>query len=192
MNEPADGQNPDVSGKLGKAKLKVEKIIETVVPPGVELLEPPEVGSNPGRTSKKTSRKQGSDSKAPTDKRTKPDKTDTPATTSTTSSTTAEGRVLPTSDKIAQMSVEWIRQVLPKAVGAVWSETIEVSGYARHILYTPFYSASARQHAEALLAKKEHDHHDHSVQHHYREDEVFKAVNEKQRRLNERYGTKKA
>ncbi|RQS76181.1 hypothetical protein DID96_02620 [Burkholderia sp. Bp8963] len=192
MNEPVDGQNPDVSGKLGKAKLKVEKIIETVVPPGVELLEPPEVGSNPGRTSKKTSRKQGSDSKAPTDKRTKSDKTDRPATTSTTSPTTAEGRVQPTSDKIAQMSVEWIRQALPKAVGAAWSETIEVSGYARHILYTPFYSASARQHAEALLAKKEHDHHDHSVQHHYREDEVFKAVNEKQKRLNERYGTKKA
>ncbi|KWD51642.1 hypothetical protein WL67_01195 [Burkholderia ubonensis] len=57
---------------------------------------------------------------------------------------------------------------------------------------TPFYSKSARQHAEALVTKKEHDHADHSVQHHYREDEVFKAVNEKQKRLNERYGPKPA
>ncbi|MFG7159718.1 hypothetical protein ACGYU5_03720 [Burkholderia pseudomallei] len=193
MNEPPDGQNPDVSGKLGKATMKVEKIIETVVPPPVELLEPPEVGGNTPRVSKKAARKKGSDSKAPTDRRTKSDKTGSATTTSTTpAATDADGRVLPTSDKIAQMGVEWIRLVLPKAVGRPWSDAIVFAGYARHILYTPFYSASARQHAEALLAKKEHDHADHSVQHHYREEEVFKAVNEKQKRLNERYGTKTA
>ncbi|KWF14226.1 hypothetical protein [Burkholderia ubonensis] len=192
MNEPADGETPDVSGRLGKATLKTKKIIETVVPPPVELLDPPEVGGNTRRASKKGSKKKNSDSKSPEDKRTKSDKKNPPTTTTTTPSTTAEGRVLPTSDKVAQMGVEWITQALPDAVGRTWGDTILFSGYARHILYTPFYSKSARQHAEALMTKKEHDHADHSVQHHYREDEVFKAVNEKQKRLNERYGPKPA
>lgn len=83
------------------------------------------------------------------------------------------------------MSTAWIRQNLKAAVGENMMVSVLRGGYARHIVYTPFYLPSAIAHEEALLSGKEHDHGDHNVPmtHHYHDAEVAEAVKRKEARL---------
>lgn len=89
------------------------------------------------------------------------------------------------------MTDEWVNQSLDAAVGPSMANTILLQGYARHILYVPFYLPSAIQHEEALLTGKEHDHPNHEISLHYTESEVAEAAKEKQRRLDAKYGRAK-
>ncbi|WP_231408567.1 hypothetical protein [Ralstonia solanacearum] len=176
-------RKPNVVSKLGEAT----RIVDAVLPRPDELLEPPE--DDDGNTSapsqasgKKSGGKKGGGAKAPVKTSSPPvpkaDKTEP----------SASNKEPPAGDKIAQMTDTWIRQSLPAAVGKSMTETILAEGYARHLLYVPFYLPSAIQHEAALMAGKEHDHPNHDVSLHYRDAEVAEAAKEKQKRLNRKYG----
>lgn len=184
-SKPKSDGKPNVTSRLGMAN----RIADDVLPRAEELLEPPtddDGDSAAAAASKSGGRKGGGGRKGPV-------KTGsaTPASTGTTASTpstTGSGTVAPTGGKIAQMSDSWVKQNLRDAVGREMGEKISEHGYARHILYIPFYLPSAIQHEEALMEGKEHDHDNHHVPLHYTEAEVVKAVNEKQARLNKKFG----
>ncbi|KVU67975.1 hypothetical protein [Burkholderia ubonensis] len=178
-----DGK-PSVVSKLGVAT----RVVDTVLPRPEELLEPPIDDDGAPPAPAKAGGKKGGGRKGPT-------KTGSasPSSSGNTSPAPApgpakSGPVQPTGSKIAQMTDIWVKQNLRDAVGREMGETISEQGYARHILYIPFYLPSAIQHEKALLEGKEHDHDNHHVTLHYHEAEVAEAANEKQKRLNERYG----
>lgn len=175
---------PGVTSKLGEAT----RIVDAVLPRADELLEPPEDDdggvSPPTQSSgKKGGGKRGGGAKSPTKAGSStPSKSEPPATNKDGDKAPQAG------DKIAQMTGTWIRQNLNEAVGKGMARTILEQGYARHILYVPFYLPCAIQHEEALMLGKEHDHPNHDVSVHYTEPEVAKAANEKQQRLDRKYG----
>lgn len=116
---------------------------------------------------------------------------DTPANDGSGTQASSSGSTpasVPTGGKIVQMSDKWVYQNLPAAVGRELAETIRDDGYARHILYVPFYLPSAIEHVAALLEGREHDHGNHHLSLHYTEAEVAKAVEEKQARLDKKFG----
>ena len=87
-----------------------------------------------------------------------------------------------------QMSHVWIALNLRKAVGPVLREDVLREGYSRHLLYTPFYLASAMQHAEAFALGIEdhhdaHTNHEIDIMHRYDEDEIKTAVNIKNSKI---------
>ncbi|MFV8577712.1 hypothetical protein ACNRBH_00680 [Ralstonia pseudosolanacearum] len=172
---------PSVASKLGEAT----RIIDKVLPRADELLEPPEddeggasAPSQPAPGGRKGGSKKGG-------RRQTSGASSSPSASPPASNT---GTVTPAGDKIAQMTDTWVLQSLPAAVGRTMARIIMDKGYARHILYTPFYLPSAIQHEEALMAGKEHDHNNHHVPLHYTEGEVAKAANEKQARLDKKHG----
>ncbi|KVK71658.1 hypothetical protein WJ47_33385 [Burkholderia ubonensis] len=174
---------PGVSGLLGHA-------VDKVLPRPVELLEPPDDEGEAAGNDTSTGKKKGGRRRPPKSGSPAPKAGGRDAGTPPASGTSLpkSGDLAPTGDKIAQMSRGWIRQNLQDAVGPAMARTVEAEGYARHILYVPFYLPSALQHAKALLIGIEHVHPNHNIRFHYREEEVRVAVNEKQQRLNDRYG----
>lgn len=87
-----------------------------------------------------------------------------------------------------QMSHVWIELNMLKAVGQTISEDVLREGYSRHLLYTPFYLASAMQHAEAFALGIEDHHeahinHEIDINHRYVEDEIMMAVNAKNAKI---------
>lgn len=169
-------KNPDgkrnITPKLGTAMSRVKDVVR---PDAEELLEPPAA-----QTASAVSAGSGKPSggKRPPGKQ-------TPAPTDRVGNTTPDGRG---GGVIVQMSDDWIRQNLSSAVGDVLSREIQSSGYARHILYVPFYLPSAVAHETALIQGDEHGHHDHDVPatHHYRDEEVAVAVKRKAMAVNKR------
>ncbi|MBU9199948.1 hypothetical protein KTD31_00845 [Burkholderia multivorans] len=174
---------PNMVPKLGVAT----RIVDTVLPRPDELLEPPldDDGAPPAAPPSQTASggKKGGRKRGPT----RPT-SNTPSPSANQTIPASTGTISPASDKIAQMTDLWVWQNLPAAVGGPMTATIRKAGYARHILYIPFYLPSAVQHEEALLLGKEHDHADHHVPLHYTEADVAKAANEKQARLDKKYG----
>lgn len=181
-------RKPGVVSKLGEAT----RIVDTVLPRPDELLEPPEESDGGASAATQSSGKKGGGNKgggakAPTkagsSTSSKPDRPEPP-----TSSKDGDKKVPPAGDKIAQMTGTWVTQNLGDAVGRAMARTILEQGYARHILYVPFYLPCAIQHEKALMIGEEHDHPNHDVTLHYTEAEVAKAANEKQQRLDKKYG----
>jgi hypothetical protein len=166
MKDP-DGKR-NMSPKLGMAS----RIKDAVRPKADELLEPPASDAGPAPTPVSGGKKRGGSG---------PVKTGTP--TPDNPPTGASSR--PGGKKVAQMSEDWISQNLEGAVGTVLAIHILRNGYARHIIYVPFYLPSAVKHEESLLAGSEHDHNEHHVPptHHYREAEVAQAVKRKEASL---------
>jgi hypothetical protein len=150
--------------KLGLAS----RIKDAVRPSADELIEPPTVPA-----ASATSAGSGK----PTGGRRPPGK-QTPSPADRVGNATPDGR---SGRVVVQMSDDWIRQNLTSAVGAVLTREIQSSGYARHILYVPFYLPTAVAHEAALIQGDEHGHHDHNLPptHHYREEEVAAAVKRK-------------
>ncbi|MEM5453067.1 hypothetical protein [Paraburkholderia guartelaensis] len=181
-SKPKGDSKPNVSSKLGMAS----RIADEVLPRPDELLEPPidDDGATQAASAQATpgGRKGGGKKGG---RRETSGALSTPQSSTPTPST---GTVAPAGDKIAQMTTTWVRQSLPDAVGRTMARTIVEEGYARHILYVPFYLPSAIQHEEALMMGKEHDHDNHHVPLHYTEGEVAKAANEKQARLDKKFG----
>ncbi|MEX3973206.1 hypothetical protein [Paraburkholderia caribensis] len=161
-------RNPDgkrsMASKLGTAASRVK---DEVRPNADELLEPP---SEQGTSHAPSGGGKPGGGKGPPGKR-------TPAPTDRVGSADARA----SKGAVVQMSDDWVRQNLPSAVGDSLSREIDSKGYARHILYIPFYLPSAVAHETALLQGDEHGHHDHNVPitHHYREEEVVAAVKRK-------------
>ncbi|MEX3984291.1 hypothetical protein AB4Y45_35630 [Paraburkholderia sp. EG287A] len=175
-----DGK-PVVVSKLGMAT----RVVDTVLPRPEELLEPPLDDDGAPSAPSKAGGKKGGGKKGPT--KTGPASPTTDARSSPAGGKD-EGNASSSGKKIAQMTDTWVRQCLAGSVGQAMSETILSQGYARHILYVPFYLPSAIQHEEALMSGKEHDHPNHEVPLHYTESEVATAAKEKQRRLDQKYG----
>ncbi|MGU3780221.1 hypothetical protein [Burkholderia metallica] len=173
---------PSMVSKLGMAN----RIVDTVLPRPDELLEPPLDDDGAAAVPPKAGGKKGGGKKGPpkSGPASPAPGTETPPTTGGKDENKTSGK----SKKIAQMTDTWVRQCLAAAVGTPMSETILLQGYARHILYVPFYLPSAIQHEEALLAGKEHDHPNHEITLHYTESEVAAAAKDKQRRLDKKYG----
>ncbi|NWK46437.1 hypothetical protein [Ralstonia pickettii] len=176
---------PGMVSRLGEAT----RIVDAVLPRPDELLEPPEDDdgdtSAPAQGGKKSGGKKGGGAKAPT-------KTGPANSSEAGHESSGGGKDNDKKDtatrKIAQMTDQWVRQSLPTAVGKSLAEIILLQGYARHILYVPFYLPSAIQHEKALMTGAEHDHPNHEVTLHYKEGEVAEAAKEKQKRLNKKYG----
>ena len=98
----------------------------------------------------------------------------------------------PGSGVVVQMSHEWIRKNLPTAVGKSMDPTIRGAGYARHLLYIPFFLRSAREHVTVWESDGPHDghtKHDLPTQYHYHENEVEAAVRKKAKRIAKRMQT---
>ncbi|MFP3799975.1 MULTISPECIES: hypothetical protein [Paraburkholderia] len=180
---------PGVASKLGTIK-------EAVRPPAQDLLEPAENavptpsaagGGKPGGGKPSM----GSGKREPGGYVSGPQrKQQTSGDQSATGASAKGGGASsgPGSAKIArvQMSHQWIEGRLPAAVpNQSLVESILRSGYARHLLYVPFYLPSAIQHVEALATGAEHEHTDHDlpVTHHYKEGEVDQAVKLKASRI---------
>ncbi|WP_234775358.1 hypothetical protein [Paraburkholderia tropica] len=175
------GEKPAVP-RLGKATA----VAEEVLPKPVELIEPADDDGDSTSAPKIPGGKKSGGRKGPAKKGPATPANDGSATTpSSTGSTPAS---VPAGGKIVQMSDKWVYQNLPTAVGRELAETIRDEGYARHILYVPFYLPSAIEHVAALLEGREHDHGNHHISLHYTEAEVAKAVEEKQARLNKKFG----
>lgn len=158
----------NMSPKLGVAS----RIKDAVRPRADELLEPPVDAAGVAPPSVSGGRKKGGNG---------PVKTGT--TTPGNAPTGTASR--PTGKKVAQMSDDWISQNLEGAVGTGLAIHILKGGYARHIVYVPFYLPCAVKHEEALLTGKEQDHGEHDIPptHHYREVEVAEAVKRKEASL---------
>ena len=173
---------PSMVSKLGEAT----RVVDTVLPRPEELLEPPldDDGATPAPP--KAGGKKGGGRKGPSKTGPTPSSGTEPAPPATDGK--ADGKTPSKGKKIAQMTDVWVNQSLDAAVGPPMSNTILLQGYARHILYVPFYLPSAIQHEEALLTGKEHDHPNHEIPLHYTELEVAEAAKEKQRRLDAKYG----
>lgn len=179
-----DGK-PSVVSKLGVAT----RVVDTVLPRPDELLEPPLDDDGAAPAPPKAGGKKGGGRKGPSKTGPTPSAGTEPAPPAAGGK--AEGKTPSKGKKIAQMTDEWVNQSLDAAVGPLMSNTILLQGYARHILYVPFYLPSAIQHEEALLMGKEHDHPNHEISLHYTESEVAEAAKEKQRRLDAKYGRAK-
>jgi len=181
-SKPKSDGKPNVTSKLGMAN----RVADAILPRPDELLEPPVDDSGDTPAPSQTSGKKSGGKKGPVKTGSaspaKPDNARSPTDSN------PEDKVAPTGRKIAQMTDIWVRQNLPQAVGDAMTAAIFAQGYARHILYIPFYLPSAIQHEEALMTGNEHEHSDHSVSLHYGDAEVDEAAKEKQKRLNKKYG----
>jgi hypothetical protein len=99
------------------------------------------------------------------------------------------------SGPIVQMSREWVRANIKKAVADDIADVILLRGqkiYSRHLVYTPMWLPAMAQHATAVAtgkANQENTHRDHDVlpNLHYEEDEVKAAVNRKKSNLRVRF-----
>lgn len=95
------------------------------------------------------------------------------------------------SEPIVQMSREWVRANIKRAVSDAIADEIMLKGekvYSRHLIYTPMWLPSMAQHAKAVAtgtANNEATHRDHDVlaNLHYEEAEVKAAVNKKKANL---------
>ncbi|WP_233832541.1 hypothetical protein [Paraburkholderia sp. ZP32-5] len=180
-SKPKGDGKPNVSSKLGVAN----RIAEEVLPRPDELLEPPieDDGGSQASSQAVAGGKKGGGKKGG-----RRQTSGAPTTPDASTPTPAPGPIAPAGGKIAQMTDAWVFQNLPAAVGPVMAKAIRKAGYARHILYIPFYLPSAVQHEAALMEGREHDHGNHDVPLHYTEAEVAKAADDKQARLNKTHG----
>ncbi|MEI7298525.1 hypothetical protein WCQ02_41240 [Paraburkholderia tropica] len=181
-SKPKNDGKPNVTSKLGMAN----RVADAILPRPDELLEPAvdDGGDTPAQS--QTSGKKSGGKKGPA--KTGSASPGKPGNDQSPTDGRPEDKVAPAGRKIAQMTDVWVRQNLPQAVGDAMTTTILAQGYARHLLYIPFYLPSAIQHEEALMTGNEHEHPDHNVSLHYAEAEVDEASKEKQKRLNKKYG----
>lgn len=191
-------KNPDakhnISSKLGTIKDEVRPAADALLEPPEDAAQTLPSGSGNGGSGKP---KAGGGSGKPTSSASVGSAGDGPQpkkktgdSTSTDGSVPATGQKTPTdtSGIIVQMSHPWILKNLPAAVPRNIDMAIQNAGYARHLLYVPFYLPSAVQHVEALARGDEHGHADHDVPftHHYKEAEVAEAVRRKAMRVKSR------
>ncbi|WP_035560807.1 hypothetical protein [Burkholderia sp. 9120] len=166
MKDPEGKRN--MTPKLGLAS----RIKDAVRPRADELLEPPVDAAGVAPPPVSGGKKKGGNG---------------PVKTGTTTPANAPANTAsrPVGKKVAQMSEDWISQNLEGAVGTGLAIHILKGGYARHIVYVPFYLPCAVKHEEALLTGKEQDHGEHDIPptHHYRELEVAEAVRRKETSL---------
>ncbi|KVM75107.1 hypothetical protein WJ60_32715 [Burkholderia ubonensis] len=93
---------------------------------------------------------------------------------------------------IVQMSGKWITINLPAAVGPKLELAITNAGYARHLLYIPFFLKSAKKHATVWYSDgnhHEHTKHDLPALYHYHDADVARAVKKKAARIAKRNKT---
>ncbi len=94
-----------------------------------------------------------------------------------------------TKSVLVQMSREWIRVNLKKAVGSALEREVQTD-YSRHLFFSPAYhpSGSPAAHMKARLQNLlSSDHMDHQA-FHYDESEVRKAVNRRKASLRKKHG----
>lgn len=98
-------------------------------------------------------------------------------------SSSAGAGVRQTNGKVTQMSHDWVRKRLPKAVGAANNLQIRKQGYSRHVLF--FAIPQAVAHAEALILHAsgrtvEHaTHAAHQVTREWGDNEIAQVVNDR-------------
>ncbi|MBX9757040.1 MAG: hypothetical protein K2X80_19950 [Pseudomonadaceae bacterium] len=109
-----------------------------------------------------------------------------PAVTSKTPPAAANTRIL------VQMSVEWIKENINKAVLLPLVRPV-LGSYSRHLIYSPLFhpSGSPKAHAQARLSSSSEETHSEHAAFHYDETEVKTAVNKRKKSLAKKYGAKK-
>lgn len=92
-------------------------------------------------------------------------------------------------DVVVQMSREWIRENLKKAVGAALERDVRLS-YSRHLFFSPAYhpSGSPAAHMKARLENLAPIDHEEHEAFHYAENQVRAAVNKRKASLRKKYG----
>jgi hypothetical protein len=103
------------------------------------------------------------------------------------SSTKATGK--PAKSILVQMSREWIRTSMGKAVGELLARDVLLS-YSRHLFFSPAYhlSGSPAAHMKARLTSAQPSEHAAHDAFHYDESDVKKAVNKRKAVLSKKYG----
>ena len=118
---------------------------------------------------------------------------------STPTSATQQGAAKPargTKPSPVQMSHEWIRQNIPKAVGMGVAPDVlrkfagDRTNYSRHLFFSPLYhlSGSPKAHLFAKQLNQAPDMHSAHDAFHYGESEVNSAVNKRKARLRKKFG----
>lgn len=199
------GRQKDVSSKLGTIKDAAKDValdagkaatgqVDLVPPPpsGDRLLEPelddqvPDQsagGSGQGGGGKPGGKASGGAGKDGSSKRQKKtqQKVEAPDASGNRDSKGTEKQI-----DIVQMSHKWITVNLPAAVGPRLEHAITNSGYARHLLYIPFFLKTAAEHVTVWYGDgehREHTKHDLPALYHYHEAAVEKAVQKKAARI---------
>ncbi|MDO3517836.1 hypothetical protein [Ralstonia pseudosolanacearum] len=209
------GRQKDVSSKLGTIKdaakdvaLDAGKVAAGQVdlvppaPPGDMLLEP-ELderapaqpgggaaaasggGKATGGGSRPSGRKNQRKTQAPAPKSAEAGKDNPDAGKDSPEDKTSRGVII-------QMSHEWIKKNLSAAVGKRMDPTIRSTGYARHLLYIPFFLPRAGEHVTVWYGDgphHEHTKHDLPARYHYHDKDVEAAVRKKAKRLAKRMQT---
>lgn len=209
------GRQKDVSSKLGTIKdaakdvaLDAGKVAAGQVdlvppaPPGDMLLEPeldeqapaqPSGGAAAtsgggkatGGGSRPSGRKNQRKTQAPAPKSAEAGKDNPDAGKDSPEDKTSRGVII-------QMSHEWIKKNLSAAVGKRMDPTIRSTGYARHLLYIPFFLPRAGEHVTVWYGDgphHEHTKHDLPARYHYHDKDVEAAVRKKAKRLAKRMQT---
>lgn len=200
------GRQKEVSGKLGTIKATAEEAAldagkvaagqAGLVPPppsGDRLLEPPvddQLQTSPAGGSGKSGgggKPSGNSSSTPGKgdngrrQRRAQNKADAPE-----SPGTGDVKVAEKPSVIVQMSHKWITLNLSGAVGPKLELAINNAGYARHLLYIPFFLRAAAEHVTVWYGDgdhHEHTKHDLPALYHYDDAGVEKAVKRKAARI---------
>jgi hypothetical protein len=90
---------------------------------------------------------------------------------------------------LVQMSHEWIKKNIQRAVeSTVWAD-IKKQGYQRHLFFCPAYIPEVAAHLKARYNNLPDNEHAAHKAIHYDEDDVRKAVNKRKARLRKKYGS---
>ena len=170
-NKPGTARKPGITAKLGVSGVPELEAMLTTVPAGADSSPQFSVTRDAGK-------KKGKGGTSPSQR-------------PTGLSTSTGG----TKGPLVQMSREWVREniakAVPKDVAAEFTVRRE-NAYSRHLVYTPMWLPSTIEHAKAIAAgtaANEAAHRDHNVlaNLHYEEAEIKNAVNRKKATLRAKY-----
>ncbi|WP_122589027.1 hypothetical protein, partial [Pseudomonas viridiflava] len=160
MRKASNTRRPGVASKLGASGITDPS----------ELLEPLDVDNSVSSSGKKRGKFSRSKASAP-------------------SGETGGKPVKKAKEILVQMSEEWIRENIYKAVSENLTDQI-LASYSRHLFYAPLYhpSMSPKQHAEARLNNSAESAHASHSAFHYNDKEVKGFVNKRKKALEKKYG----
>jgi hypothetical protein len=107
-----------------------------------------------------------------------------------TGTANAEKKAGSTKQILVQMSHEWIKQNIQRAVDKKIADEIELKGesvYSRHLFFCPAYIPEAAAHLKARYNNLPDNEHAAHKAIHYDEDDVRKAVNKRKAKLRKKY-----
>lgn len=91
---------------------------------------------------------------------------------------------------LVQMSHEWIKENLERAVGTAIKDDALLRGYSRHLFYAPYWhpSGSPKAHMDARRERKGPKDHESHESYHYDDAAVKAAVNHRKSKLRSKFG----